>query len=249
MPTLYSQEYFDSGIFTQNYGAMAEVILAGYPARTVLDVGCGPAHLSKALAARGGAVTALDGHSRPDVSGTAIVFHACDLNSSADLQRVAAGFKGAFDIAICLEVAEHLQPERSDELIAFLCAQAPVVVFSAGIPGQGGNGHINCQAREAWHDRFSRHGFQLAHRLRPRLQEESSIAPWYRYNLLDYVRGAPRPPEQEALVRSLVATESCVTSDYYRQGDEITRLNALLSYAPVRAYLRLRTLAKRVLRR
>jgi SAM-dependent methyltransferase len=249
MDPTYGQAYFASGIFDQNYDIMADRIVATYAPRTALDVGCGPAHLSKALAARGVAVTALDGHSRQDVSGTSITFHECDLNSSAALERVAGKFKATFDVAICLEVAEHLQPEASDALIAFLCAQAPVVVFSAGIPGQGGNGHINCQAREAWHDRFRRHHFHLAHQLRPRLQDEPTVASWYRYNLLDYRRAPIAASEQEALVRSLIATESRVTSELYRQGDELNRLRSLLSYRPVRAYLRLRAWAKTLRRR
>ena len=249
MNNLYNPQYFGSAIFAQNYAVMADVIVAGYAPRSVLDVGCGPAHLSRALAARGVTVTALDGHSQPDVSGTTITFHPCDLNSSAAMNAVAKKFPGPFDVAICLEVAEHLEPARSDDLIAFLCAQAPVVIFSAAIPGQGGEGHINCQAREVWHDRFQRQGFHLAHRLRPRLQEEPSVAPWYRYNLLDYVRAPLAPAEQAALVRSLVASESRLTSDFYREGDETGRLRAQLHYLPVRAYLGLRAAAKRLLRR
>ena len=249
MDPTYGQAYFASGIFEQNYDIMADRIVAAYAPRTALDVGCGPAHLSKALAARGVAVTALDGHSRPDVAGTSVAFHECDLNSSAALERVAGKFKATFDVAICLEVAEHLQPEASDALIAFLCAQAPVVIFSAGIPGQGGNGHINCQAREAWHDRFRRHDFHLAHQLRPRLQDEPTVASWYRYNLLDYRRAPIAASEQEALVRSLIATESRVTSELYRQGDELNRLRSLLSYRPVQAYLRLRAWARDLRRR
>jgi hypothetical protein len=48
---------------------------------------------------------------------------------------------GRFDLAVCLEVAEHLPPERAESFIRELCDLAPVVLFSAAIPGQGGTGH------------------------------------------------------------------------------------------------------------
>ena len=249
MTSLYTPAYFASGLFDQNYDILAELIIAGYRPRTAIDVGCGPGMLSQALARRGIVVAALDGHGRPDFTGLTATFRPCDLNSLESLHQVSRGLPGPFDVAICLEVAEHLEPEMSDELIAFLCGLAPVVVFSAAVPLQGGNGHINCQPREAWHDRFVRHGYRLAHRLRPQLQGDRSIAPWYRYNLLDYVKAPVPPTDADALARSMLLCESTLASDCYAQGDELNRLRTLLNYKPVRAYLGLRAWAKRLLRR
>src|SRR5687768_1319129 len=104
MNKLYSADYFASEIFSQNYALMAETIIAVYRPQTVIDVGCGPGHLSKALAACGVAVTALDGHAKPDVAGTTVKFHACDLNSRDALNGIAREIKGPFDLAVCLEV-------------------------------------------------------------------------------------------------------------------------------------------------
>jgi hypothetical protein len=51
--------------------------------------------------------------------------------------------KKRFDLATSFEVAEHLDPERSEPLVQELCALSDTIAFSAAIPGQSGSGHIN----------------------------------------------------------------------------------------------------------
>jgi hypothetical protein len=48
-----------------------------------------------------------------------------------------------FDLTLCLEVGEHLPQNAANILIESLCALSEVIVFSAAIPGQGGQRHIN----------------------------------------------------------------------------------------------------------
>jgi hypothetical protein len=57
-------------------------------------------------------------------------FGECDLTQPLTLDRT-------FDPALCLELAEHLPAEAAPRLVESLTALAPVVVFSAAIPGQG----------------------------------------------------------------------------------------------------------------
>lgn len=64
-----------------------------------------------------------------------------------------------FDIALCLEVAEHLQPEYADTLIDTLCRCSETVVFSAATPGQGGTNHHNERAAEYWLQKFRDRGY------------------------------------------------------------------------------------------
>lgn len=59
-----------------------------------------------------------------------------------------------FDLVYCFEVAEHLPPDLGDHLVRFLAQLAPVTVFTAAPPGQGGLGHVNEQPREYWIERF-----------------------------------------------------------------------------------------------
>lgn len=241
----YSATYFDSGLFAQNYDALAEAILDAYQPHRVLDVGCGPGGLSRALARRGVAVTAVDGFADPAFATDNIRFFRCDLNSAAQVAQLAQTVGSDFDAVVCLEVAEHLDTASSDQLVRFLCGRAPVVIFSAAVPGQGGAGHINCQTRGAWHDRFAATGYVLSHRVRPRLQSASAVPDWYRYNVLDYVRNRSEAP----VVRALLESESDLASAYYAARQEIVRLQTLQNQPVIRAWLGLRRALKRAIGR
>lgn len=87
-----------------------------------------------------------------------------------------------FDLAICLEVAEHLPEESAAPLVAGL-AEAGAVLFSAATPGQPGIGHVNCQPHDYWHDRFA------VYDLHPTFvgdQFAEPVADFYRRNLFLY---------------------------------------------------------------
>ncbi len=89
-----------------------------------------------------------------------------------------------FDLALSLEVAEHLPPERAPGLVAELSRLAPVVLFSAAIPGQGGVDHKNEQWPRYWAELFSCGGYRAIDRLRFRLWEDPAVAFWYKQNLI-----------------------------------------------------------------
>jgi len=75
-----------------------------------------------------------------------------DLEQTVSLQE-------RYDLAISLEVAEHLAHERADSFVADLCSASNVVLFSAAIPGQDGYGHQNEQWPSYWAERFIRLGY------------------------------------------------------------------------------------------
>lgn len=101
---------------------------------------------------------------------------------------------GSFDLAVCLEVAEHVDAAAGDLLVATLCERAPVVLFSAAIPGQGGHGHVNEQWPEYWVERFERQGFRCSGALRWSFWDDASVEEWYRQNLLLATRTPERFP-------------------------------------------------------
>ena len=102
---------------------------------------------------------------------------------AADLQRGVPEV-GRFDLAISLEVAEHLLPEAATPLVDGLVALAPAVLFSAAIPGQGGRGHVNEQWPDYWSELFARHGYVPIDCIRDRVWLERSVNVWYRQNTL-----------------------------------------------------------------
>jgi SAM-dependent methyltransferase len=72
-----------------------------------------------------------------------------------------------FDLALCLEVAEHIPQKRAETFIEDLCRIAPVTLFSAAVPGQGGTEHINLQWPEYWERIFNKNGFIKLDPIRP----------------------------------------------------------------------------------
>jgi 2-polyprenyl-3-methyl-5-hydroxy-6-metoxy-1,4-benzoquinol methylase len=113
----------------------------------VLDVGCGPGIYVAALAQQG-----LDAHG-VDVD-PATPYERVDVFSD-DFARHYDGY----DLCLCLEVAEHLPEAKADEFVARLVRVAPTIIFSAAVPGQGGHGHINCQPKEYWEQKFNAHNY------------------------------------------------------------------------------------------
>jgi SAM-dependent methyltransferase len=93
-----------------------------------------------------------------------------------------------FDLALCLEVAEHLHESSADALVSSLTSCADMVLFSAAIPGQGGNSHVNEQWPDYWSERFRVHDYEAYDCIRDRVWTNSQVAWWYAQNSILYLR-------------------------------------------------------------
>lgn len=93
-----------------------------------------------------------------------------------------------FDLAVSVEVAEHVPAAQAESYVRNLTVLSDVIAFSAAIPNQGGEGHINEQWPPYWRALFERHGFVVVDCLRHRIWNDAGIEKWYRQNLLLYVR-------------------------------------------------------------
>jgi hypothetical protein len=119
---------------------------------------------------------------------------------AADLEQPLPSL-GRFDLAACLECAEHLSASRANDLVSWLASAADVVLFSAAIPGQGGKNHINEQFPRYWSALFEKQGFVKRDVLRQRFLTDPSIPWWYRQNLFFYVKaGRSLATSQEDLI-------------------------------------------------
>lgn len=142
----------------------------------VADIGCGTGTF---LAASGASYQfGIEGSwVTPDMlDNPAIVFE------SRNLEQHFAGPQ--VDLALSLEVAEHLSPERAASFVADLVAMAPAVLFSAAIPGQGGVGHINEQWQSYWASHFAAHGRKSYDVLRDKIWTDEAVPAWYRQNAI-----------------------------------------------------------------
>lgn len=89
---------------------------------------------------------------------------------------------GRFDLAISMEVAEHVEKRYTEEFIKRLCDLSDAVCFSAAVPQQGGGKHVNEQRLSYWKDLFKKNGYLCGDVIRAEIWEDKRIPIWYRNN-------------------------------------------------------------------
>jgi SAM-dependent methyltransferase len=179
--------------------AVMPVVRDIVPAASVADFGCGQGAWLSVWRKSGAAVTGVDG---PYVDRDALLidlsdFIAADLASPIDLGR-------RFDLVQSLEVAEHLPAALAGQFVETLVRHATHVMFSAAVPGQGGEHHVNEQPLDYWRAIFRRQGYLAVDCIRPRLAGNADVQLWYRCNILLYVAEAAADRLPEAARRCIV---------------------------------------------
>lgn len=188
MSHIYSNAFYDyieQGA-RSSAQAMIRVVQPQLNATSVLDLGSGRGvWLSEWINAGVQDVAGVDGAyvDRDRLAIPRDQFHAADLTKPFDLGR-------RFDLAQSLEVGEHLPEAASEGLVASLTSHADRVLFSAAVPGQGGEFHINEKPLSFWQDLFAARGYTAFDYARPRLRNAEGVEPWYRYNTVLYANAA-----------------------------------------------------------
>lgn len=188
MSTPYNETFFDGQVDGSLASARAVIPvllnLLPVPVQSVVDFGCGRGTWLKACLENGvETVLGLDGdYVNPDkLLIDPNLFRATDLKQPTRLD-------GKFDLALCMEVAEHLPARSARGLVGSLAAAAPVVLFSAAVPGQGGTAHINEQWPPYWQRLFSAHGMHKYDVVRPMIWRDNSIELCYRQNVYVFTK-------------------------------------------------------------
>lgn len=149
------------GFAHRNAPGFAERLVSVLGEGRYLDVGAGTGRYGEALRRLGAGADACE-HSK---QGRKIASERGLTVFPFNLAHTPPGpDPSTYDVALCLEVAEHLPAELGDRLVTYL-ADAPTVVFTAAPPGQGGTGHINEQPKTYWETRFEARGKTRAREL------------------------------------------------------------------------------------
>lgn len=109
------------------------------------------------------------------------VRQCCDFTSPTFAPEVIT------DMAISLEVAEHLPEDAASGFVRVLTAAAPCVLFSAALPCQTGVSHINERSFSFWQNIFQQYGYVLFDVIRPHIIYDNNIAWWYRQNIVLFI--------------------------------------------------------------
>jgi 23S rRNA U2552 (ribose-2'-O)-methylase RlmE/FtsJ len=136
MKNKYNNNYYKTQI-PQSYKS-AKVILNHLSLiikpKSIIDVGCGRGAWLKVFKEQGArTLFGLDGpwNSQKKMISQDIKFISTDLEKPFKISR-------KFEVAICLETAEHLSPEVAKSFVKNLTNLSNVIVFGAASPFQGG---------------------------------------------------------------------------------------------------------------
>jgi SAM-dependent methyltransferase len=190
----FYQHYVDG--MASSAAHVLRVLYGFFQPASILDVGCGRGAWLQAAGRLGTATRhGMDGPwvRVEDLLDPDIVFTPVDFEQP--LPRPGQ----RFDLAMSVEVAEHVSEKNADGFVDALCAASDVVLFGAAIRYQGGEHHVNEQRQSYWVGRFSARGFDCYDVLRAALWDEEAVKWWYRQNTFLFVRSGSTAVDVERL--------------------------------------------------
>lgn len=157
---------------------------ADYKLNSVVDLGCGIGQWLDSFTKVVGKEVEIQGYDGDRVGDQIIIpkenFAVADLSKPLNTNR-------KYDLAMSLEVAEHINESSADIFVESLINLSDVVMFSAAIPYQKGTHHVNCQWQTYWIDKFEKRGYQVLDCIRPKVWNQG-VAYYYAQNILLYYR-------------------------------------------------------------
>lgn len=180
----YGREFFDQHLrgSLSSAEATTPLLMSLVGIQSAVDVGCGVGTWLKVLMEHGVRdVLGIDGDyvDRGALQIPTERFLPLDIRQPFTLSR-------RFDVALSLEVGEHLPADCAEGFVGSLARLAPVILFSAAIPFQGGIHHINEQWPEYWADLFRSRGYVPIDCVRSHIWNDPRVQWWYAQNTLVY---------------------------------------------------------------
>ena len=184
----YHARYFETSVSPRAARSAPEIasgiIDTCQDVSAVVDVGCGAGDLLAEFQRRGLYTTGLERSSA--------AIELCRKKGLVvipwDLETPHYGMVHKHDVAICMEVAEHVSEAAADRLVYLLSQLAEQIIFTAAHPGQGGNGHVNEQEQAYWIAKFAyRHRVYdsyLSRKLSQTWSKSGKVVSWYWQNLM-----------------------------------------------------------------
>lgn len=165
-----------------NLSAPEEIVpylIKAFKPQSVIDIGCGWGTFLKVFYDHGITdITGIDGKwvKKEDLLFPQENFVEADLETKIDFNR-------KYDIAVSLEVAEHLHDSKADMFVQSLTGLSDVIIFSAALVNQGGQNHINEQPVSYWMKKFAAYGFAFHDVFRAYFWNNEKVDWWYAQNM------------------------------------------------------------------
>ena len=195
--------------------AIVPVVKGALPVSSVADFGCGCGAWLSVWRETGADIIGVDGDyvDRRWLLIPPETFRPADLAYSVDLGR-------RFDLVQSLEAAEHLPATAAGNFIHTLTRHSDAVLFSAAVPGQGGENHLNEQYPEYWRLLFGMEGYKPFDLVRPAVRGNEAVQRWYRYNTILYLR-AERLGNLSPAVRQFLVPDDKPIADNWPLADRL----------------------------
>jgi hypothetical protein len=216
---------FLSSFAVRSAQTVVPIVLAATAASNVADFGCGQGAWLSVWKSAGLEVQGVDG---PYVDQSRLLIPQAQFTPADLAQPINLGRR--FDLVQSLETAEHLPASSAAEFVATLAEHADRVLFSAAVPGQGGEHHINERSLEYWRGLFRTQGFVAVDLVRPAVRDNINVQIWYRCNTILYVRSSVLPSISPA-ARALVVPDEIALASYWPLRDRLVQ--AVIRQLPV----------------
>lgn len=181
---LYNSDFYENNVVWGSTSAkiLVPLIVNLFNPHSVVDFGCGTGAWLREYVKNG--VSDIRGYDGDYVLDNKLLiderfFFPCNLEDELNIDR-------KFDLAMSLEVAEHLPEVSADSFVNKLTLASSLIVFSAAVPGQGGIGHVNEQWTRYWSNKFIKQGYTPIDILRKKIIGLTQIRPYYRSNIMIY---------------------------------------------------------------
>lgn len=167
---IYDQEFFrqwgrDNRDYVLSARLIADVLFEEFRPRRLVDLGCGCGVYGHRFGERGVEVVCLDGVRPPARWAFPVEVIV------RDLTEPLAHTWGRFDLALCLDVGEHIPVRLCDVFLGNITRFADTLLLACAPPGQGGHHHVNERPKRWWVARLASHGFAYNRKRTGRLCE------------------------------------------------------------------------------
>jgi hypothetical protein len=190
-PVTETKSPYSPGFFTGNARnsmrsahPVLEIVRDLYSPTSIVDIGCGSGAWLATAETLG--FTVLRGYDGPWADPAKYTSPNIDF-VPIDMEKNDFEHDRRYDLAMSVEVAEHLSESRADFIVSSLCAASDVVLFGAAQPYQGGVHHIHERPVSYWMAKFRDHGYEPFDIIRPAVWRNTEVQWWFRQNTVLYV--------------------------------------------------------------